>query len=131
MPDPTFLNRVRIKNYRSIGACDLTLGPLTFLVGPNGSGKSNFLDALRFAADSLRDSLDHAIRERGGIGEVRRRSTGHPNNFSMRLDFSFESVAGHYSFHVGSKPSGGYEVLNEECAVSGAHSAFYHVRKGR
>jgi predicted ATPase len=130
MPDPTFLKRVRIKNYRSIGACDLALGPLTFLVGPNGSGKSNFLDALRFAADSLRDSLDHAIRERGGIGEVRRRSTGHPNNFSMRLDFAFESVDGHYSFHVGSKPSGGYEVLNEECAVSGARAAFYHVRKG-
>jgi len=98
MTDPTFLTRVRIKNYRSIGSCDLTLRPLTFLVGPNGSGKSNFLDALRFAADSLRDSLDHAIRERGGIGEVRRRSTGHPNNFGMRLDNTFEGANGHYSF---------------------------------
>ncbi len=130
MPDPTFLKRVRIKNYRSIGACDLSLGPLTFLVGPNGSGKSNFLDALRFAADALRDSLDHAIRERGGIGEVRRRSTGHPNNFSMRVDFAIDCTEGHYSFHVGSKPSGGFEVLNEECAVSGSEAAFYHVRKG-
>ena len=130
MPDPTFLKRIRIKNYRSIAACDLSLGPLTFLVGLNGSGKSNFLDALRFAADSLRDSLDHAMRERGGIGEVRRRSTGHPNNFSMRLDFSLGDIEGHYSFEVGSKPSGGYEVLNEECVVSGNRAAFYHVRKG-
>jgi len=131
MRDVNFLKRVRVKNYRSIGACDLSLGPLTFLVGPNGSGKSNFLDALRFIADALRDSLDHAIRERGGIGEVRRRSTGHPNNFLMRVDFATEHMEGHYSFHIGSKPPGGFEVLNEECSVSGSDAAFYHVRKGQ
>ena len=130
MTDPLFLKRVRIKNYRSIGACDLALGPLTFLVGPNGSGKSNFLDALRFAADALRDSLDHAIRERGGIGEVRRRSTGNPNNFSMRFDFVIDGTEGHYSFEIGSQPSGGFEVLNEECVVTGIAPAFYHIRKG-
>ena len=39
-----------------------------FLAGPNGSGKSNFLDALKFAADALRSSLDHALRERGPVG---------------------------------------------------------------
>lgn len=130
MPDSTFLTRVRIKNYRSIGNCDLTLGPLTFLVGPNGSGKSNFLDALRFVADSLRDSLDHALRDRGGINEVRRRSTGHPNNFSMRLDFSLDGADGHYAFVVGSQPHAGFVVLNEECAISGTRSGYYVVRKG-
>ena len=50
---PPFLTRVRIKNYKSIAACDVKLGNLAFLVGPNGSGKSNFLDALRFVADML------------------------------------------------------------------------------
>lgn len=53
-----------------------------------------------------------------------------PNNFSMRLDFGVDATSGHYSFHVGSKPSGGYEVLNEECVVSGHAAAHYHVRKG-
>src|SRR3954468_7995627 len=65
--DTTFLRRVVLSNYRSIAACDVRLGPLRFLVGPNGSGKSNFLDALRFVADSLQTSVDHALRERGGI----------------------------------------------------------------
>jgi hypothetical protein len=74
MHDPTFVRRVSLRNYRSIGACDVQLGPLTFLVGPNGSGKSNFLDALRLIADALNNTLDHAIRERGGIHEVRRRA---------------------------------------------------------
>ena len=53
---PPFLTRVRIKNYKSIKACDVELGSLAFLVGPNGSGKSNFLDALRFVAEALDDS---------------------------------------------------------------------------
>ena len=67
----TFIHRVALRNYRSIAACDVTLGPLTFLVGLNGAGKSNFLDALRFVAHSLRTSLDHALRERSGIETAR------------------------------------------------------------
>jgi AAA15 family ATPase/GTPase len=47
--DP-FISRVRLKNYKSIAACDVRLGPFTVLIGPNGSGKSNFLDALAFLA---------------------------------------------------------------------------------
>lgn len=69
---PTFIDQVTIRNYKSIAACKVRLGPLMFLVGQNGSGKSNFLDALRFVADSLRTSLDHALRDRGTIKEVRR-----------------------------------------------------------
>jgi predicted ATPase len=48
------LQRVMLKNCKSIEACNVELGPLAFLVGLNGSGKSNFIDALRFVADSLR-----------------------------------------------------------------------------
>ena len=61
-----FLRRVALRNYKSIRECDVALGPLMLLVGPNGSGKSNFLDALRFVAESLRTTMDQALRERGG-----------------------------------------------------------------
>ena len=67
MSDPTLITRVVLKNYKSIARCDVRLRPLMFLVGPNGSGKSNFLDALRFVSDALNTSLDHALRDRGGI----------------------------------------------------------------
>jgi len=128
-----FLSRVVLKNYKSIAICDVPLDSLTFLVGPNGSGKSNFLDALRFVTDSLRKSLDHALRERGGIADVRRRSAGHPNHFAMRLEFALRNgSAGHYAFRIGAKPLGGYEVQNEECVLRGPglHRANFHVRKG-
>src|SRR5271154_7071602 len=84
----SFIRQVTIRNYKSIAACKVKLGPLMFLVGANGSGKSNFLDAIRFVADALRTSLDHALRERGSIKEVRRRSGGHPNHFAVRLDLA-------------------------------------------
>src|SRR5271170_2106448 len=115
MDESTFLTRVVLKNYKSIGQCSVDLRPLTFLVGPNGAGKSNFLDALRFVADALRTSLDHALRERGGIKEVRRRSGGHPTHFAISLEFSIRpKMSGHYAFRIGARPSGGYEVQEEE-----------------
>ena len=114
-----FIRRVTIRNYKSIAACQVDLQALTFLVGPNGAGKSNFLDALRFVADALRTSLDHALRDRGTIKEVRRRSGGHPNHFALRLDFVLPDRRwGHYSFRVGAKPTGGYEVQSEECTLT-------------
>lgn len=125
MKDATFLTRVILKNYKSIAACDVRLRALMFLVGPNGAGKSNFLDALRFVADALRTSLDHALRDRGGISEVRRRSGGHPNHFGMRLEFVLGSGSdGHYSFRIGARPRGGFEVQNEECKLRGPGALF-------
>src|SRR5580698_8260138 len=116
MTKPVFITRLTLRNYKSIAACRLNLGPLTFLVGPNGSGKSNCLDSLRLVAESLRTSLDHALRDRGTIKEVRRRSGGHPNHFAIRLDLTVPGgAAGHYSFQVGAKESGGFEVQTEEC----------------
>ena len=119
-------------NYKSIAACDVELHALTFLVGVNGSGKSNFLDALRFVADSLRTSLDHAMRERGGIAEVRRRSSGHPNNFGIRLDFALPQLGtGHYAFRIASRPQGGYIVREEECLIRQAGGwRYYNVQDG-
>lgn len=118
MPPP-FVTRVRLKDYKSIPTCDVKLGPLTFLAGPNGSGKSNFLDALGFVAEGLREGLDHALRSRGGIDEVLRRSTGRPQDFEIELEFSLPSGGGGtYSIRVGSKQGGGFRVLREDCAVS-------------
>ncbi len=119
MKDSTFIKRVILKNYKSIAACDVQLQPLTFLVGRNGSGKSNFLDALRFVADALNYSLEHAIRDRGGINNVRRRSRGHPNHFSIRLEFTLPNGStGHYAFRIGTRSPGGYEVQTEECRLN-------------
>jgi predicted ATPase len=135
LTDVRLLTRVILRNYKSIAGCDVRPAKLSFLVGPNGSGKSNFLDALRFVADALRFSLDHSLRDRGGISEVRRRSGGHPNHFGIRLEFQLPDRAGSYSFEVGAKSRGGYSVQREECTVEPETAPLrrehYRVEDGR
>lgn len=118
MNNPIFLTRVVLNNYKSIKACSVKPGPLTFLVGPNGAGKSNFLDALRLVTESLNTSLEYALRERGGINEVRRRSSGHPTHFGIRLEWQLSNgMKGIYAFRVGSRPRGGFDIQQEECRI--------------
>ena len=126
MQDSTFIKRVILKNYKSIAACDVQLQPLTFLVGRNGSGKSNFLDALRFVADALNTSLDHAVRARGGIRDVCGRSytDRHPpdsrhlfekKEFKIRLKFALpDGSTGYYAIEIKTSLSK-YVVKTEEC----------------
>lgn len=132
MNEAVFLQRVVLRNYRSIGYCDVRLGPLTYLVGVNGAGKSNFLDALHLVRDALNGSLDNALNERGGLSEVRRRSSGHPTNFGIRIEFRLPSGEfGHFAFNVGALKDRGYEVQAEECAIGGAGKGpFYRVERG-
>lgn len=130
----TFIDRVVIKNYKSIARCDVALGPLALLVGPNGSGKSNFLDALRFTTDGLSGSLDHALRERGGINEVRRRSGGHPTHFGVRLEFQLGGQLGYYAYQIAARPGGAYEVQQEVLDLHeprrGLNRTYYEIRSG-
>jgi predicted ATPase len=118
MADNRFsLTRVRLRHYRSIASADVSLGDLLLLVGPNGSGKSNFLDALRLTSESLLTSLDQALRSRGGVAEVRRRSTGHPTHFAIDLEFRGEDLRGAYGFEVGAVKGGGFRISREYCEV--------------
>ena len=133
MADSAFLTRVVLRNYKSIGSCDVRLQPLTYLVGANGSGKSNFVDALHLARDSLSGSLDNALNRRGGLSEVRRRSSGHPTHFGIRLEFVLSGeVPGRYAFNVGALKGGGYEVQAEECVIGGVASGpYYRIERGK
>ena len=132
MTTSVFLTRVVLRNYKSIATCDTKLGPLTYLVGPNGSGKSNFLDALHFVRDALAGTLDNALNERGGLSEVRRRSSGHPTHFGIRLEFRLRSgQAGHYAFNVAALPRGSYEVQTEECLLgSKGKGPYFRLERG-
>ena len=127
------ITRVWLRNYKSIAACSVDLKPLTILVGPNGAGKSNFLDGLGFTAEALRYSLDHALRERGGIDEVRRRDGEGSDGFAVRIDVRLAGASGWYGFQIGSAGKGRYVVRREECVVRSDDSErrdFFRVRGG-
>ena len=106
--------------------------PLTYLVGVNGAGKSNFLDALHLVRDALNGSLDNALNERGGLSEVRRRSSGHPTHFGIRLEFDLGATeTGYYAFNIGALKDRGYEVQTEECVIGGVgRGPFFQIDRG-
>ena len=147
------ITRLALRNYKSIAACDLRMRPLSIFVGRNGAGKSNLLDALRFVSDSLKFSLDHAIRSRGGITGVRKRSRADlprvrmalesegvglvrepaadgPPSVGFRIDF--EAGGGSFSY-AGQLATDGDRVAREACRVWAADgsTSWYEVRDGR
>lgn len=128
------ISRVGIRNYKSIGKCDVELSRLTILIGRNGAGKSNFLDALRFVADSLQNSVDYAIKTRGGINSVRRRSTGHPRNLMIELTISLsDDRICKYSFEISAKQKAGFGIKRERLHIvrsDGKSLAFYDTQSG-
>ena len=127
------------RELQSIAACDVPLGPLTFLVGRNGSGKSNFLDALRFVADALRGGLDAALRARGNVDDLRHRGAAPDAPLGLHVDlalpFGDRSLVGHYTLRLARRAAGAYVIAEERCMVeqpgSEHHWSGFHVRDGQ
>ncbi|WP_085317093.1 AAA family ATPase [Derxia lacustris] len=122
-PSPC-ITRVAIRNFKSIASCDVRLGPLTWLVGANGAGKSNFLDALHFVRDALVDSVDGALRRRGGLEVIEHRGAAGDESVGIRIEFALPGGArGHYALAFEHEMGGGLRhmgvlpTLREECAV--------------
>lgn len=85
---PPFLRRVRIRGYKSIAFCDVTLEPLTVLVGRNGAGKSNFLDALAFLRDAVDFGASEAVKRHGGWSSILCKSAEVPSiEFELHIKF--------------------------------------------
>ncbi len=122
-----WVNRLRVTNYKSVAASDVTLEPLTVLLGPNAAGKSNFLDALAFVADAVETTPSKAIDARGGLFEILRRSPEPADSFSIALDVTVpwgpepeQWASGEYSFEIAPSQRRGqrpFEVVREECML--------------
>jgi predicted ATPase len=118
------ITRVRLENYKSIKFCDVRLEPLTVLVGQNGGGKSNFLDALSFLSESLRDSLDVAFRNRDGFLNIIHKSSDYTraDYFRIYVEFEIGKIRGFYDVKIGkdpnfNNPSTWAEVFSEELKI--------------
>jgi predicted ATPase len=85
---PPFLRRVRIRGYKSIGFCDVSLQPLTILVGRNAAGKSNFLGALSFLRHAMETNVTEAVKRHGGWSSMicRNAETSH---LEMEIEAGF------------------------------------------
>ncbi|MBS1825760.1 MAG: AAA family ATPase [Acidobacteria bacterium] len=114
------ITHVALKDYRSIGSCDVELQPLTLLVGPNGSGKSNFLDALRFLRDSMILPLNQVVASRSGILSLLhwQPGGGMADSFSITIRFELgDRIAGTYTLSLEEGPHSSAVIREELCRV--------------
>lgn len=109
------ITRVKIENFKSLAHCEVSLGPLMFLVGPNGAGKSNFLEALHFTAEALR--AGSLPKPRGT--EMLLHCGSLEQSDSFLLEFELDLSGGQralYSLRVRVK-AGSCQVQEESCRV--------------
>jgi predicted ATPase len=137
MEDRTLIERFAVKNFRSVQEADVNLSALTFFIGANGSGKTSFVDAIRFVAAALRESLDNAFRTRGAVYTVLYHPNGHIS-FPAHARFDFEIVSSSglkSSFQLELRISEGWSVsvAREECRIENpdGQDHYYLVEDGR
>ena len=113
------IERLSVRNFRSIRECDVELSPLTFLVGPNGSGKSNFVDAIFFVASALQHGAAKAVELCGGALSIIPASIELPANSSFEFRVSSSKGVGWtyaLDLTLGENPA---VITREECSVTG------------
>jgi predicted ATPase len=132
MPENSKISRVVLNNYKSLRNCDVTLGPITFLVGLNGAGKSNFVEALRFLSYALSSSLEQAIDNRSGFRSIIHRGADRASTISFKVFFRLaDEKTGSYFVEMGAFLDGPVSVMREECSIQSAQgSDWFKVLRG-
>ena len=92
------IRSLKITHFKSIDVLELhDLQPFSVFAGPNGSGKSNFFDALDFVSKILRFGAEEAIRQYGGVENMRcRRAEKSNQNFEFEMETFVESFNATY-----------------------------------
>ncbi len=121
MSQEPFIQKLTLRNFRSIRNETVTFANPLFLVGRNGSGKSNFLRSLAFLSDCMTLPLQAAFSKNGNLWNSHGSSSFYTPTIEIRLDFQqkgSDSYGGHYHFSIELSTLGSPEVVSEQCFVS-------------
>ena len=97
-------------NFRNIQAEKLEFEKINILLGPNNSGKSNFIKAMTFFSEMLKNENEGNLKSaflnavsRNGWGHILNKQVtpGEPISFSWKIDLNGKPVSYRFAFTVG------------------------------
>jgi predicted ATPase len=120
-----FLQKLTLRNFRSIKNEVIVFPNPLFLVGRNDTGKTNLLEALSFLSDCMSLPLQTAVDSRGGFSDLSYlHEMGEPYEapIHVRADFFLKpsKQTGHYAFSLGfvGGSANDFDVLHEQCSLT-------------
>lgn len=82
------LEKLTIRNFKSIREQTLELGRLNVFIGGNGAGKSNLIQVFRFLKEIVNQNLAQYTGARGGADTLLHHGRKKSTELSLRLEFS-------------------------------------------
>jgi len=115
------LEKLTIKNFKSIREQTLALGSLNVFIGGNGAGKSNLIQVFRFLREIVNQNLAGYTGIKGGADTLLYFGRKKSPEMSFFLEFGEGDTANAYSVKL--------RGTDDDALTIGAETAFYHERK--
>lgn len=115
-----FISRIQLYNWKNFHDCNVNLSERSFIIGANATGKSNFLDAMRFLRDIVRQGggLQAAIDNRGGVTKIRCLAARTRTDVRIEVDLSEQgSSVPKWRYVIDFKHTGGGILKNSATIV--------------
>lgn len=115
------LERLTIRNFKSIREQTLELGKLNVFIGGNGVGKSNLIGAFHFLREIVNQNLAGYAATKGGADTLLYFGRKNSSEMGFRLEFGEGDIANGYSIQL--------QPTNEDSLIIQWETALYHERK--
>lgn len=87
------IKRIKIKGFKSIKDCDLTLTNINLLIGSNGAGKSNFISMFKLLQNIIEKTLQKYVGVSGGANALMFNGRKCTENIQAEFFFGSNSYA--------------------------------------
>lgn len=94
------LEKLTIRNFKSIREQTLALGPLNVFVGGNGAGKSNLIEVFRFLREIVSQNLAAYTAKKGGADTLLHFGRKRSPEMAFDLEFGDREASNRYFFKL-------------------------------
>ena len=115
------LDKVTIKNFKSIQNQSLLLERLNIFIGGNGVGKSNLIEVFRFLREIVNQNLSLYTAQKGGANSLLHYGRKKSDSMEYFLEFGEGEVSNAYSVNL--------RATDEDGLIIGEETAYYHEKR--